>query len=84
MVDLPNENWIRSEQQSEWAVCLDQTARFYGWKMYECNGDWVSGQKLTVEEAEYALSCGPLRQHWPKFQSFLDHLKSTAPNGDAG
>ncbi len=81
MVDLPNDNWIRSDKQPNWSVCLDPADRFYGWKMYECNGNWVSGQKLTAEECEfaeeceYALNCGPLREEWPKFQRLLDDLR---------
>lgn len=79
MIDLPNDNWIRSEMRPEWSVCLDPANSFCGWKMYECNGKWVSGQKLTEDECEYALNCGPLREHWPKFQALIDRLRQPAP-----
>jgi hypothetical protein len=81
MVELPNANWIRSEQRPDWSVCLDPENRFYGWKMFECNGNWASSAKLTASEVEYALICGPLRPHWPKFEQLAAHLKGTPTVG---
>lgn len=73
MVELPNENWIRGTKQPDWAICLDPANRFYGWKMYERNGNWVSGARLTGEDVVKAMSMPALREHWPKFQALLDH-----------
>lgn len=73
MIDLPTENWVRSPKMPDWALCLDPAWVHYGWKMYECNGNWVSGHRLTNEEIEQALTMESLEEHWPKFRLLLEH-----------
>lgn len=58
-IDLPNMNWVRSPVKPDWALCLDPEADFFGWKMYECNGNWVSSEKLTLNEVQTCLSRTP-------------------------
>lgn len=81
MVELPNDKWIRATQQPNWSVCLDPESRYYGWKLYECNGNWVTGGKVSEDDCQYALALGPLREHWPKFQALLEHLLGSSQNG---
>lgn len=73
MLELPNENWIRAHKQPNWSLCLDPANRFYGWKMYEGGGNWVSGARITDEEVEKAISMPSLLEHRPKFQALLDY-----------
>jgi len=52
---LPNMNWVRSPVMPDWALCLYPEADFFGWKMYELNGKWISGGKLTLNEVQTCL-----------------------------
>lgn len=72
---LPNDKWIRSYKPPGWAICLDPADRFYGWKMYECNDEWVSGDKITIDEIDTVLTRESLRDHWPKLKALRDHLE---------
>jgi hypothetical protein len=73
VIDLPNENWIRATKRPDWALCLDSNNSFYGWKMYEMNGYWVSGARLTAEEIVKAMGMPALAAHWSKLQALLAH-----------
>lgn len=79
MIELPNDQWVRSTKQPNWALCLEPANRFYGWKMYECNGRWVSGAKLTRDEVDTALTLAELHEHKQK----LAALRSTLGENDA-
>jgi len=50
-VPLPNEKWIRSPKQRDYAICLDPGSAHPGWLMLEgWNDNWVSVRKLTQED----------------------------------
>jgi hypothetical protein len=82
VIELPNENWVRGQKQPDWSLCLDPANTFYGWKMYECNGNWVSGNRLTGEEVVKAMSMPSLREHWPKFQALLEYRRTLSERVD--
>lgn len=82
MIDLPNDQWVRSHTKHDWALCLNPRDAFYGWKMYECNGNWVSGARLTIDEVQTALGKVSLREHWPKFETLLVHVTSLGEHLD--
>lgn len=71
-VPLPNSNWVRSTKMPKWAICLDPSARHYGWKMAEYDGRWVSGGELSLGEIEWALNEPTLAEHHHLFQALLD------------
>ena len=73
-VALPNEKWIRSPKMPQWAICLDPDALHYGWKMYECNGQWVSGATLQLHEVKGAMGKISLQEHWSLFQQLHETL----------
>ena len=71
-VPLPNDRWVRSPVMPEWAICLDNTSTFYGWKVYECNGQWVSGSALKASEIQSALGKQSLKKYWTLFSELLE------------
>jgi len=60
-----------------WALCLDPEADFFGWKMYECNGKWISGGKLTLREVQSCMerTHADLIPHLDKFEKLEAKLK---------
>lgn len=77
---LPNEKWIRSPLRADWAVCLDPEARHFGWKMFECNGAWVSGAEIGLKEARWVLKQQHLSALWPLMQPLIDKLQQEEPH----
>lgn len=72
---LPSDKWIRSPKKPGWALCLDPAYAHYGWKLYECNGQWVSGCLLTDDEIMDVLQGEhpALWEHYDKFDALLTH-----------
>lgn len=71
---LPNEHWVRGTRRPDWSICLDPANPFYGWKMYACNGHWVSGTRLTMAEAMRMANITDLLDHWPALDALIRHL----------
>ena len=78
-LSLPSDKWVRSTKKRGWALCLDPAYSHYGWKMYECNGQWVSGAEISNDEIMDVLQGehAQLQAHADLFDALLDHrLKS--------
>lgn len=80
MIDLPNDNWVRSPKQPNWALCLDPAAKCFGWKMYEnvAYQQWATGTPLTPAEVDKALLNNTLQKHWPQLKQLRDRLMDNA------
>lgn len=50
---LPSPFWLRADTMPDWALCFDDTNRFYGWVMQSVNNRWVSARKLTPEDLAF-------------------------------
>ena len=57
-VPLPNHRWVRSPKQPDWALNLDKDSEFFGWKMKEQAGKWVSQEGLSLKDINDALESG--------------------------
>jgi len=50
-VPLPNDKWVRSPKQKDYALCLDPNHEHAGWLLLEGWSDhWVPVRRLTFEE----------------------------------
>lgn len=74
MIDLPNNLWIRSTKQPDWAICLDpDDADRYGRKCREreelqC---WEARSLLRLDEVQWSLQEYDCRTHWLQFAMLL-------------
>lgn len=56
-VPLPNEKWIRSPKQPDYAICLDPEASHPGWLMLEgWDDNWVSVRRFSDEDLHELIS----------------------------
>lgn len=77
-VALPNDRWMRSVKQCEYALCFDTTSEFEGHLMLEGWDDhWIKVRRLTFEELvqlrdedrvlpQYAKLAGELLLKWQR------------------
>lgn len=50
-VALPNDKWVRSPKQKDYALCFDPANKHEGWIMLEGWADnWIPVRQLTFEE----------------------------------
>ena len=78
MVELPNDQWLRSPRLPEYAICLDPSNRFYGWMMVEneAHKTWSSVSRLSVIDVERVTLSPDCRSHLPQLNRLLAKLRS--------
>lgn len=77
MIPLPNENWLRSPLLPTYALCLDPSAAFFGWKMVENEAykGWESVSKLTEAEVVAAITYPSCATHVEQLTKLLSDMQ---------
>lgn len=78
MVEIPNDNWIRSIKKPEYAVCLDPDSIFFGWKMLEDNEckEWIVSGRLDRCEIIKAMCREDFKNHLKQLTLLLENLSN--------
>lgn len=77
MIPLPNENWLRSPLLPTYALCLDPSAPYFGWKMVEDEvyRRWVGVSKLEEAEVIAAISYPSCSTHVEQLTKLLSDMQ---------